>query len=261
MTTLRSRRGDKTAGGSGAGRGGGTRTQRGHLHGRRSSSWLSSRQIQHASSSASGGTRKRRGRRASANGCSGRDWAGRTRRRRLGSSRAARVRGTNRAAYRRRRWPRTWSCEGPRPPWRDARRVLARVPRGSGSSCRPEARLARGQSENRAVARTTRARTPRVGTRERPREIIGARRVSRKEPSSAFVRDGILRERGNGVGVRGLGALLRGTRAVDETCQPACPDLLTIRRNLSDCLPVRVRERVDEKSENISLSRIAPELC
>jgi hypothetical protein len=259
VTTLHARRGDKTAGGSGAGRGGGRRTQRGHLHGRRSSSWLSSRQIQHASSSASGGTR--RGRRASANGCSGRDWAGRTRRRRLGSSRAARVRGTNRAAYRRRRWPRTWSCEGPRPSWRDARRVLARVPRGSGLSCRTEARLARGQSENRAVARTTRARTPRVGTRERPREILGARRVSREEPSSAFGRDEILRERGNGVRVRGFGALLRGTGAVDETCQPACPDLLTIRRNLSDCLPVRSERESMRKRKISQLSRITPELC
>ena len=38
------------------GRGGGRRTQRGHLHGRRSPSLLSSRQIQHTSSSARDGT-------------------------------------------------------------------------------------------------------------------------------------------------------------------------------------------------------------
>ena len=53
VTTLR---GDKTAGEGGAGRGGGRRTQRGHLHGRRSPSLLSSRQIQHTSSSARDGT-------------------------------------------------------------------------------------------------------------------------------------------------------------------------------------------------------------
>lgn len=133
-----------------------------------------------------------------------------TRHGRLGSSRGEGSR-TNHAAYRRRKWPRTWSCEGPRPPWRDARRVPARVPRGSGSCRLPGARLARGQSRNRPVARTTRARTPRVGTRERSRELLGERRVSREEPSSAFGRDEIPCARGNGGRVRGFGALLRGT--------------------------------------------------
>ena len=225
VTTLR---GDKTAGEGGAGRGGGRRTQRGHLHGRRSPSLLSSRQIQHTSSSArdetgrgAGGGRQRTGEREEwgmhASPSSGfvarRGFAGESRG--VPSSQMASdlvLRGSAPTMARRS------SSSG-------ARSARLGVLSSSGGEARPgtiwkstgcanDARAHAAGRHARTIARTSRrAKSTEGGTLERVRarrNPVRARQWwARPRVRCSFARDS----------------------AVDMTCQPASPDLfLTIRR-------------------------------
>ena len=221
-TTLR---GDKTAGEGGAGRGGGRRTQRGHLHGRRSPSLLSSRQIQHTSSSARDGTGRGAG--------GGRQRTGE--REGMHASRSSGFVARRGFADESRGVPSSQMASdlvlrGSAPTMARRSSSFARSARlgvlsSSGGEARPGTIW-----KSTGCANDARARTPRVGTRERSRELLGERRVPREEPSSAFGRDEIPCARGRWARPRVRCSFARDS-AVDMTCQPASPDLfLTIRR-------------------------------